>query len=342
MRRINGVRRRRVIGLLAALVLPLAALAGGVQAAQPAAASTAPWHDANPSIAVQGNGDQFVFWKGTNDGLWEAFNNGSWQGPIEIPNMGPLGTSPTVAVSITTEDQAVVWRGTDDNLWFACWNGSSWNGPDNLHMGQIGSRPDIAASTDGGFVLVWKGTNSALWYAINDDPNSACSGNSSGWTAPASPGEGPLGSAPSATMMNGTLEVTWTGTSPYDLWYYNLGSGKNNNLGQGPLDSAPSLLSPLGNSVDLAFWAGTNGGLWATQWRYLALTNSLNVQPPGEIFLPDGNSMGPLGSAPSAAFTEGTYYVVWQGQDNGLWEASDYLGPSGGWTLTEIPGMGPL
>jgi hypothetical protein len=338
---------RKIIGVLAALVLPLAAVvAGGIQTAAPAAAAPvarAPWHNPNPSIAVTPTGNQFVFWKGRNGRLWEAYKNrgGSWRGPISITKMGILGSTPSAAINLHTYDQDVVWQGRDGELWFGCWNGKRWYGPTNLHMGHIGSRPAIASDGQGHLSVVWEGTNRALWTANYSPDSGSCSAAASGrWSGPKSLGDRPLNSPPTATLANGPLDVAWTGTAPqYDIWY-NTG-GTLVHIGMGPLDSAPSLLSALSDGYAQAFWAGTNGGLWFGQWRWLALTHTLSKDGPGQITQSNGRGMGPLGSAPSAAFATPSYYVVWQGQDNNLWEATLNLA-TGKNTLTKVPGMGPL
>jgi hypothetical protein len=137
--------------VLAALALAAVVTAIAVPAAQPAAAASAPWHGPNPSIAVDNYSDQFVFWKGTDGGLWEAYNDGSWHGPIGLHQMGILGSPPSVAVSSTQTTnnglpyQYVVWEGTDRNLWLAYWDGS-WHGPAKIGFGPLGSQPSVSVN----------------------------------------------------------------------------------------------------------------------------------------------------------------------------------------------------
>jgi hypothetical protein len=331
---------RRFLFALAALSLPMAGAATGVvQTVQPASAASAPWHFPNPAIAVDNAGNQYVFWQGTNGGLWEAYNNGSWHGPIGF-RAGTLGSTPTVAVSNTRYaysgshiyyDQYVVWKGTDNRLWFLYWNGK-WNGPYSLGMGPLGSRPSISTDDAGVLTAVWRGTDNALWYAYSTTNPSA-----SGWSGPHRAGDGPLGSMPSATgpVGGGYVDAGWTGTGPgFDLWYH-AEDGTLHNVGMGPLDSPPSLVSVPGGSYRVGFWAGTDSALWSGEWRYIATTHTLSTSGPGRI------GLGPLGSAPMAAFEYNTYYVVWQGTDRNLWEGTcNVVGTC--WALNKVAGMGPL
>jgi hypothetical protein len=43
-----------------------------------------------PAAAVEPDGDQFIFWTGTNGNLREAYWNGSFGGP-SLNAFGPLG-----------------------------------------------------------------------------------------------------------------------------------------------------------------------------------------------------------------------------------------------------------
>jgi hypothetical protein len=326
---------------LFALVLTLAVtFAGAVRAATPAAAAS--WLNPNPAIAVNGFNDQWVFWQGTNGHLWEAYNSGgsTWQGPTEIAQMGVLGSTPSVAVTgVNGEVPYVVWRGTDGALWFG-YDDNGWHGPCRLGMGPIpaGSRPSIEAaqaSPPGALTVSWKGANNALWYAYTT-AGPQCNG----WAGPYSLGDGPLGSVPSTFGPGGGAyqQTVWTGTGPqYDLWDYVAGGLYN--LGGGPLGSPPSITEYPYPSHYMVFWAGTNRQLWYSQ-----IDNNGSSGPVATT--PASIGGGPLGGAPTAAFNgantpDGSIWdIVWQGEDNGLWELS--FQDFGSASLNEIPGMGPL
>ncbi|MBO0884763.1 MAG: hypothetical protein J2P17_31415 [Mycobacterium sp.] len=317
---------RRLRSTLAALVLLLAATVAGVQAAQPAMAAS--WLYPNPSIAVSSNGDRWVFWQGTNGGLWEAYYNGSWHGPTGISQMGTLGSVPTVAV--IGGNPYVVWKGTDGHLWLGYWN-SGWHGPYNLGMGTLGTRPSIMADQQGELAVVWRGTDNNLWeaYSTQSPPSG------SGWSGPHNLGDGPLGSSPSATgsVAGQYVDAGWTGTAPQrDLWWHQ-GNGIFKSLGMGPLNSPPSIVD-VGMDTYVGFWGGTDYNLWYGQWQYNINTGT-SVKAWGKI------GLGPLGGAPSAAFDGHAYYVVWKGTNAGLWEGTCNLNGAC-WSLNQVPGMGPL
>jgi hypothetical protein len=56
----------------------------------------------HPSAVAHTNGEQDIFWKGTDGNLWEKWWNHGRQGPINL-GMGPLGSSPTAVVQASTQ-----------------------------------------------------------------------------------------------------------------------------------------------------------------------------------------------------------------------------------------------
>lgn len=350
--------RRRIVRLVAALVLSLGGfVAAGTQAAEPAAATVA-WLYPGPSIAVTnaletGRTDQFVFWKGASSGyLFEAFQIGSnsWSSVDELSRSGVLGSEPSVALPFAgdasnPDNTYVVWRGTDSHLWLMYYD-SGWHGPCDLGMGPIPGRPSImSTAVTGGtvFTVAWKGADGNLWYA--DSPAAANPG-CSGWAGPYSLGDGTLGSVPSITGPVGGqyLDAAWTGSAGGPrLWWREGGNGLHD-LGMGPLNSPPSVIqatylgSPPPENYQ-AFWAGTDGALWDGIWSY---------DPNGGISVATGSpgrlGFGPLGSAPSAAYdSDVTIHVVWQGTNYGLWEATANLLDIGSpWSLHQVEPAGSL
>jgi hypothetical protein len=130
--------------------------------------------------------------------------------------------------------------------------------------------------------------------------------------------------------------VFWQGTgSAYDLWQ-GLGAAVSglsgpNNLGMGPLGSAPAVAVDS-NGYTYVYWEGTGPSydLWEAYWNGSAWVGPFN------------RGMGPLGSAPTVAVTRGgTAYVFWKGSGNDdLWEAQ---GPADGALSGPYnQGMGPL
>jgi hypothetical protein len=346
--------RKFMLMLAAVLLMATGITAAGVHAAAPAGADS--WVTPNPSIAANGYNDQWVFWQGTNGGLWEAYKSGSsssWVGPTSLPQMGTLGSTPTVAViGLDGTVPYVTWAGENGSLYLAYEpSGGKWVGPCNLGMGPlpVGGRPSIMSDQSGGLTIGWQGGNNALWYAystVDNDPT--CSN----WSGPHSLGDGPLGSVPSLFGPAGGqyLSAVWTGTGAQDLWYTT--GGGLYNLYCGPLGSAPAITSfPYPSHYDV-FWAGQNQQLWYTQIDNSGLY-PVSTCSPGTISSgnpgPSSLTVGPLETAPSVAFNGNdtvsgqTWYIVWMGADNGLWELTlVYEGTYFDATLKEVPGMGPL
>ena len=259
--------------------------------------------DVTPSAAVAAGGDQFVFWKGTDNNLWQAIKRGggAWQGPNNL-GMGPLGSEPGAGVDGNGATY-VYWKGTDNNLWRGYWNGAGWAGPDRVGMGPLSSTPSVAVGSNGDQFVFWKGTDNNLWQAIKRGGGA--------WQGPNNLGMGPLGSEPGAGVDgNGATYVYWKGTDN-NLWrgYWNgAGWAGPDRVGMGPLSSTPSVA--VGSNGDqFVFWKGTDNNLWQAIKR-----------GGGAWQGPNNLGMGPLGSEPGAGVDgNGATYVYWKGTDNNLW-----------------------
>ncbi len=254
-----------------------------------------------PGVAVAADGQQYVFFKGTDGHLWEAFYDGHhWNGPLAL-GMGSLGSEPAAGVD-GRHRQYVFFKGTDNNLWEAFYDGHHWNGPLALGMGPLGSAPAAAVGDDGRQYVFWKGTDNNLWEAFYDGHH---------WNGPTNRGMGPLGSEPTAGVDSENRQyVFWKGTDnnlweafwDTDHWTGPLA------LGMGPLGSAPgAAVAPDGQQY--VFWKGTDGNLWEAFYDGHHWNG------------PNSRGMGALGSEPTAgADSENRQYVFWKGTDNGLWE----------------------
>jgi hypothetical protein len=139
----------------------------------------------SPTVAVAADGDQYVFWEGTNGDLWEAFWNGSsWNGPTDRGD-GTLGSPPAAGVD-GSGNEYVFWESGSGNLEETQWNGSSWGSAHAISgMGPLGSAPAVAVASGGDQYVFWEGTgpNYDLWEA-------AWGGSS--WSGPSDDGFGPL------------------------------------------------------------------------------------------------------------------------------------------------------
>jgi hypothetical protein len=261
-----------------------------------------------PSVAVAPNGNQFVFWKGSDGNLWEQMWRGSgWLGPINL-GMGPLGSNPSAGVDGLGRTY-VFWQGPDRNLWEAFWSGSAWVGP--IRFGPAGSQPTVAVGANGNQYVFWKGSDGNLWEQL---------WRGSGWLGPFSLGMGPLGTAPSAGVdAKGATYVFWRGLDGIVTEGFWNGSAWVGPARMGPVGSQPAV-AVQANSSQYVFWRDGDGSLWEQIWFG------------GDWLQPFSLGMGPLGSAPSVGVdSNGVTYVFWRGVDGVLteafWGGSAWVGP---------------
>ncbi len=328
----------------------------GATAAQAACCSYAT-DDLVPSVGLDNVGNRFVFWSNLQYGLEEAFYDAAtsrWSKAFTVNGgMGPMASEPTVAVGSATTTtigsgyQFVFWEGQppDNNLYEAYFDGS-WHGPIDLKMGPLGSAPSATIDMSQGIVtVVWRGTDNQIWYAYTKDGNSP---SHQSWSGPHKAGWGPVANPPTAA--DGTspeVQVFWQGNDDY-LWHGTLEEAGPpvfgpRRLNSGLLGSQPSATGyqppASGGDVYHVFWFGTDGQLWTQEWNPVLGNPAGSAGPVTEI-----PRMGPLGSAPSCAYQQGTlgnFYCFWAGYTSpyNLWEASG--SPKGVVGPTDL-GYGPL
>jgi hypothetical protein len=216
-----------------------------------------------PTVAVSSNGDQYVFWEGTNQDLYEAFWNGSaWAGPNRVKDssgdvMGPMASAPAAGID-ASGNEYVFWENASGGLEETEWNGTSWTTQHAISgVSGLTSQPAVAVSSTGDQYVFWAGAGQDLYEAF---------WNGSTWNGPDkvkdSSGDvmGPLVSPPTAGVdgsgneyvfwqnaAGGLEETEWNGTS----W------GTQHEIsGMSPLGSGPSVAVTYGGS-QYVFWEGT-------------------------------------------------------------------------------------
>jgi hypothetical protein len=184
----------------------------------------------------------------------------------------------------------------------------------------VGASLGAAADAAGDQYLFWKGQDGNLWYTVYGADSSSWS------TATTVPGMGPLGSQPTVVLERAVL------------------TGPEEGASLRPALRAQSELPPY----IWVMWEGVDGNLWSVEG-----TVTYNDASPPTISWPSTPSvvpgMGPLGSAPSAAYTstlvDPNLWVFWKGVDGNLWSVEGTVSdgvvswPS---TPSVVPGMGPL
>jgi hypothetical protein len=198
-------------------------------------------------------------------------------------------------------------------------------------LSTLNRSPAAAVDPNGNRYVFWKNTGGGLeetWYNASSASwsSAATVDNSDGG------GLGPLGSAPSVaispTEHDGTnyyQYVFWEGTDQ-NLWeaYWNGSWNGPVDLGDGPLGSQPTAGIDANGHL-YVFWENTNPnrGLEETDYNGSSWSGAFQVTNSS------GDSLGPLGSAPTVAVSEtqdsggdGYQYVFWEGTGGAdLWEA---------------------
>ena len=206
-------------------------------------------------------GDPYVFWSGTDAGLWQIYWDGTvWHAPAEVPGTAGSLTSAPTAVTFDS-DLDVFWRGSDGGLDEAWWNDSSWTGPVEI-PGTAGSLTSAPTAEEDGLAVevYWRGTDGGLDEAVWDGS----------WTGPdeVPATAGSLTSAPSAEQDGsaaveiywqdsdgGLDEVTWDGS-----W-----AGPAEVPGTpGTVASAPS--AQQDGSTSEVYWRTSGGGVDESWW----------------------------------------------------------------------------
>ncbi|HTX00810.1 MAG TPA: hypothetical protein VMD59_18660 [Acidimicrobiales bacterium] len=182
--------------------------------------------ESQPAAAYVARGPSaglWVLWKGDDQALESVRGRLGPRGvtwadrPTTVPRTGPVASQPTVG-SDGAGTLFVCWRrlpgGTivEDRRDPSGWSGTA---TDLGGVGRTRSTPSIAVAGSGEQYLFWEGTNSQLWYARSSGAD---------WSGalPGSPGDGPLGSQPVATLVpepgsSSVVEVYWIGQD-LNIW----------------------------------------------------------------------------------------------------------------------------
>jgi len=269
-----------------------------------------------PTAAITTSGEEDVWWKGRNEGLWEATYNGKWNPPFEWPNTKPLGSAPAAAITANGE-QDVWWQGANGGLYEATYNGK-FNLPFEWpNTKPLGSAPTVAITKSGEQDVWWKGATGGLYETTyNGKFNLPFE-----W-----PNTKPLGSGPTVAITpQGEQDVWWKGATGglYETTYngkFNLPFEWPNTK---PLGSGPAADITASGEQDV-WWEGATGGLYETTWN-------------GAFHLPyEVPNTKPLGSQPAVALTSNAQFVWWAGANSDLWMA--YFNGSWNGPFEPVPG----
>jgi surface antigen len=275
-----------------------------------------------PTAIAHADGEQDVFWKGTNSQLEEEVwtPSAGFSAPFSL-GMGPLGSSPTAVLqSGTNSPQYVFWEGTDSDIWEAYYTpASGWVGPIKIGMGPLGSAP-VASMWGGQIELWWRGTDNNIWEAYSSGTPAATWYGPYRRTAAAN-----VASQPAAIAhADGEQDVFWQSTNSQleEMdWTPSAGFSAPFSLGMGPLGSSPTAALQSGtDSPQYVFWQGTDANIWEAYY-----TPARGWVGPTKV------GMGPLGSSPAASMWSNQVELWWRGTDANLWEAYSSATPASVW-----------
>ncbi len=360
-------RRVLAASVLASLAVGGVASAAGASAARIARPHAAATTSVNPALtaAADAAGDQYVLWKGQDNNLWFSVyvaSTHTWTSAAAVAGQGPLGSEPSVAYNPGNGGPAfldVFWQGADNNLWMTIGSIASaaapatvtWTSPSVVAgMGPLGSKPVatyVTAGAQTGLYVFWKGADGNLWSVHSATVAEGTTGVATWPTGPSViPGNGPLGSEPSAASdAAGDVFAWWQGsgnnTRVWEAWYNHTTAAWS-----GPIDlgawsgntgSAPTASVDPATGNQYVFWQGQDGNLWYEWW------NGGHWQ--GFNFV----GQGPMNSKPAVAIGgTGTVSVFWKGTDANIWTGSNTVaagnanGVTGAWTGPTSIGMGPI
>lgn len=377
------MKRFIILGLTVVLAA-VGITAGALAFAVPKTSAATDLSARGPAVGVDGNDNQFVFWRGQNGELEQAVRNadtGTFNGNNLSNLSSNMGSEPTVAVANfggflsgghRFGAQFVFWKGTQNGMWYTYWDGS-WHTPV-----QVPGVTNVTATPSAAFnsilnewgpgmsevTVFWESTEGTLWFIrltnpLGGDPGIAGSPQFTSAHEATFSGEslGMLGSAPGASnssivndsMAGGLLDgrglVTWKGATNSDFWYVpytidaNSGDLTINNIAKNVAKEVPN---PAG-------WNDVNGGPTAVE-EYRASKNvtlfdlawqdnnhdmefahaSGDQTKPNPSGFSDAGPLGdpePAASAPSIGYWPGEdpqfdahIYIFYKGQDGFLHE----------------------
>ena len=267
----------------ALLAAPLAALLALVSTGTaPAAVRQPAYSAANPNAVVTAgfdanNGMTYVFWRCPDTfslcGAHTISARNQHYVRAAIPSMGTLGSVPSVSIDLDRTGKGgapyiyVFWQGSYPKYdLMEAYYNGSWHRPIDLGMGPLYSRP---AAPQGWF----DSTDSLGAYLSKDGEGVAWMGKDQRLMY--------------ATSSNPTVKKSWKGP------YYD-----------GVTIGTPPTVADAGGGAEVAFWGGNNDHLYAASFPFdwpEGNTGSTGKFGPCEF-----NSMGLLGSDPSAAWFQGT------------------------------------
>jgi hypothetical protein len=349
--------KRMVLAALTATGITTAMIVAAVIPAQAAPASPPTLcgcGDKSPfSVGTDAAGNDYVFYGGSDGGLWEKWSSGStWYGPSEIlkPPIGDAAgdgnVSTTTAVAVHPNGQQdVFWQGENnqDLYELSYVPGSGWGklqnlggpGPNNYNFDGL----TVGVDGNGNDYLFWN-NDGALWEKWHVGGS---------WYGPAAiytpPPSGFLGFAPPSAIQtgptvavhpNGTQDVFWMGynaqTLIANIWedsYANGAWSGAKSLGVTttvPADTEWPAAGGDQNNNDYIYWQDPNGGLrevWhiGSTW-YGGNTGQqlLNVNQ-------YGNSQGPS----VAVRANGTQDVFWYEESSTTPVLMEYSYSDGAW-----------
>lgn len=283
--------------------------------------------DGPAPVVTSRTGNQAIFWKGGDNGLWEAWNNGGgWTRAVELP-AASLASAPSAAVTAAGQ-QIVFWEGTDRLLHEMWWQSGQWSGPVIVDGGlPIDSRPSVLVTPrTQAQAVFWRSPDGGLesaWFQAGR------------WNGPVSvAGASGMLSPPSAiNATGGDQAVFWQGSDGKlaEAWWTAVDvtwHGPVNPGGGMPVGSSPSA-ALTADGQQIVFWQGSDDSLQESWWS-----------PRFGWSGPSRYGFASPRSSPSVdTDSAGQQHVFWEGDDGNIWVSN---WSSGAWSTPTDLMVGPI
>jgi hypothetical protein len=287
-----------------------------------------------PAPLVLPNGEQEVFYRGTNGEFYYWLWNDTTWSLKSLGSMGSLASNP-VPVLESNGDQYVYYRGTNGELYYWLWNGTTWSLKSLGATEAVAGNPAPVLEPNGDQYVYYRGTNGELYFWLWNGTTWSLN-----WLGAT---EAVAGNPAPVLEPNGDQYVYYRGTNgKLYFWLWNDTTWSLNWLGSTEAISGdPAIAFYPSNGDQYVYYRGTNGELYF--WLWNGTTWSLNwlgateavAGNPAPVLEPNGDQYvyyrGTNGKLYFWLWNDTTWSLNWLGSTEAMGgDPGVVLYPSGG------------